>query len=380
MPKVKQPTLLHVTTVPMSLRFIQGQIDFMQSKGLHVECLCSPGEFTNQFIEETGVPVHTVVMSRRITPFRDIVALFRIWQIMRRIRPTIVHAHTPKGGLLGILGAWLAKCPVKIYGMRGLPCMTETGMKRGLLEITEKISCLFSNLVIAESMSLRKYAIDNGLTASRKVIVLGKGSGQGVDAENRFDPKKYDRSAIRNDLKISKSTLVIGFVGRLVRDKGVNELIEAWKEIRERFADSLLLIVGEFEPQDPVSSNSRNKLLNDDRVKFLGFREDVELLYAAMDLVVLPTYREGLPNVLMEAASMMLPIVSTNIVGCIDVIENGVTGILVPPRDVKSLIHACCLYLDNKALRKKHGQAARQHILTNFLRGRISDELIAVYN
>ena len=361
--------LVHVMTVPQSLAFLTGQVGYMKERGFDIHCLSSPGEFLARFADRENVCVHPVDMPRRITPLRDVVALARIWTVLRRIRPHIVHAHTPKGGVLGMVSAWLARVPVRIYHMRGLPFTTATGWRRRLLMWSERISCGLAHRVLCVSSSVRQLAVDSRLCRPDKIVVLARGSGNGVDAAQRFNDSNISPSLREETLRrfnIPPEALVLGFIGRIVRDKGIIELAGAWKELRQDFPDLHLLLVGLHEMQDPIPAEIDRTLHNDPRVHFLGEQKNTPPLYAIMDVLALPTYREGFLNVLLEAAGMKVPIVATQVPGCTDAVQDGVTGMLVPPCDAGRLAGAIQTYLKDPELRRAHGSAARDWVLRDF--------------
>lgn len=379
LPKVK---LLHITTVPETLKFLTGQVGYMKQQGFEVHALSSPGKFLHKFAEREQVTVYAVDMPRRITPLQDLLAIFRLWQCLRHIRPQIVHASTPKGGLLGIVSAWLAGSSIRVYLMRGLPLMTATGYKRWLLWWSEKISCLLAHQVFCVSHSLREVAVSENLCPPNKIKVLLGGSSNGVDAKERFNPLRLGadaRQEIRQQYGIPGDALVVGFIGRIVRDKGISELVEAWKTLRAEFVNLHLLVVGPFEPQDPIPSDVEHLLRSDARIHLTGRIENTPPYYAALDILTLPTYREGFPNTPLEGAAMQLPIVATNIPGCIDVVQDGVIGTLVPPRNAEALTIAIRKYLHSPELRRKHGHAGRIHVLKNFNQEAIWEALYQEY-
>lgn len=374
--------LLHITTVPESLAFLRGQVGYMQARGFEVHAASSPGDLLSQFSVQERVTCYAVDMPRRITPIGDLIAVFRIVRLIQRLRPTIVHAHTPKGGLLGSIAAWLARVPVRIYHMRGLPFMTARGWRRGLLWWTEKISCSLAHEVYCVSDSLRKVAVDEGICSADKVQVFLGGSGNGVDAQKRFNPEltgEQARIGFRRDLGIPSSALVLGFVGRVVRDKGLVELVQAWQGLRDQFPSLHLLVVGPLEPHDPLPYDTMAALQSDPRVHMTGKLGETALAYAAMDLLVLPTYREGFPNVLLEAASMGLAVVATRVPGCVDAVADRVTGVLVPPQDADSLANAIRLYLADPQLRWRHGSAGRKRVVAEFRQEAIWNAVCLAY-
>jgi glycosyltransferase involved in cell wall biosynthesis len=374
--------ILHVTTVPMTLAFLRGQVGYMKSRGFDVHAASSPGPDLDRFAEQERAPVSAVRLERRITPWADLVALAGLVRIVRRVRPTVAHAHTPKGGLLGMIAATLARVPIRIYHMRGLPLVAAGGARRRLLWWTERIACTLAHQVLCVSHSLRDTAIHEGLCEPARIRVLAGGSGNGVDAERRFNPGRVPRgarSATRAKLGVGESAAVIGFVGRIVRDKGIVELADAWTRIRDDFPDAHLMLVGPFEPQDPVPAGTEAELRGDARVHLVGEDWNTPPLYAAMDLVVLPTYREGFPNVPLEAAAMGLPVVATRIPGCVDAVEDGVTGTLVRPRDALDLARALRAYLEDPALGRRHGVAGRERVSKEFRQEVIWESLYLEY-
>lgn len=361
--------LVHVTTIPLSLRFVAGQAAYMRTKGFESHAVSSPGACLTQFATEEAVTVHAVSMARRITPFRDLAALFQLWRLFRNLRPHIVHAHTPKGGLLGMIAARLARVPVRIYHMHGLPFITATSLTRWILMATERVSCWMALQVLCVSRSVRSMAVELALSPPEKIHVLLEGSCNGVDAETEFNPDRLNPS-VRDDTRrrygIPSNATVIGFVGRLARAKGLVELSGAWGALRNEHSNLHLLLIGPEEPGDPPPPEVLERLREDPRVHFVGENWDTPPLYSAMDILVLPTHREGFPIVLLEAAAMALPIVATRVTGCVDAVRDGVTGMLVPPYDAASLAGAFRMYLHDRELGRRHGVAARDRVLREF--------------
>jgi len=373
-------TVVHVTTAPLSLYFLRGQASFLKGWGISLQAVSSPGPDLDAFAAKEGVAVHAIPMTRRITPLLDLPALWRLWRLLRRIRPQIVHGQTPKGGLLGMIAAWLARTPVRVYHLRGVSWLTASGFRRSLLRLADRTACLLAHRVLAVSHSTRTIAIDHGLCAREKIKVLLGGSGQGVDATGRFAPLRESvRLAARAEQRIPSNASVIGFIGRLVRDKGIIELASAWKSLSAAHPRLYLLLVGQPEAKDAAVTETIAALQADPRVRFIGVDWDTPRLYAAMDVVALPTYREGFSNVALEAAAMERPIVATDVPGCVDAVEDGITGTLVPPGDPIALADALQRYLSDPALRAKHGEAGRRRVLANFRREAIWEAIAAEY-
>jgi len=241
--------------------------------------------------------------------------------------------------------------------------MTATGARRTLLRWTERIACFAAHEVLCVSHSLREVAIAEGLCREDKIVVLAGGSGNGVDSVY-FDPSRLGaaRAETRARYGIPADAIVIGFVGRLVRDKGVVELLEAWRQLAAERPELHLMIVGMLEDRDAIPAATVALLETEPRIHWQGVDWNTPPLYAAMDIVALPSYREGFPNVPLEAAAMELPVVATRIVGCTDAIDHEVTGLLVPLRDVPALVAALRRYVDDPELRRSHGRAARERV------------------
>jgi glycosyltransferase involved in cell wall biosynthesis len=337
-----------------------------------VHAISTPGAELVEFGEAEGVRCHAVAMERRITPAQDLVAVARIVRALRAIGATIVDAHTPKAGLLGMIAARAAGVRVRIYHLHGLRYATTRGPVRSLLKSTERLAASLATRVVCVSRSVAEVAVRDAVVPREKLTVLLGGSINGVDAERRFRPAdEGTRRAARAGLGLPPEARVIGFVGRVVREKGVVELWEAWRALRAELPDARLVLVGPREPQDPIPPDVAAGLEGDPRVTLAGLDRDTVRWFRAMDVVALPSWREGFPVVPLEAAAMALPVVATRVPGCVDAVVDGVTGRLVPPRDPAALAAALRAYLGDPALRARHGAAARARALAEFEQRRI---------
>jgi glycosyltransferase involved in cell wall biosynthesis len=374
------PTVVHVTTVAESLRFIDGLVGRSLEQGYSVHVVSSPSDMLTRFARKWEIAAHAMDMPRKISVMDDLDAVSRLASLFSHLRPDIVHAHTPKGGLLGMLAARIAGVPVRIYQMRGLPLVTAQGAMRALLTLTEQVSCRQATRVICQSHSLRAVALEAQLCGPEHIEVVLQGSN-GVDSVGRYNPGPLSqrRSALRDGFGLPSDSLVFGFVGRLVRDKGIVELWEAWRELREELPKAYLLLAGPFEERDPVPASIAEGLRADPRVRLLGETEDTPAVYAASDVIVLPTFREGFPNVPLEAAAMGLPVVATRIPGCIDAVVDEQTGLLVAPGSGPHLKQALKRYAEDPPLRRQHGTAGRERVLRDFQRERIWEAQLALY-
>lgn len=362
--------LIQVTTVPDSLAFFYGHISFLQAHGFRVQAVTSPGPLDKPLGVRGQIQIYRIPMSRSLSPLRDLVALCRLWWLFRTLKPDIVHSHTPKAGLLGTLAARISGVPVVFLSVFGLPQMTQNGIMRYILNVSTWLACFVAHRVWCDSFSIRDYLAQHRLCKIRKIFVLGHGSVNGVDAQNVFSPILHGAAAgaeIRAKYGIPPAALVLGFVGRIVGDKGMRELAGAWRNLREQYINVHLIIVGKFESQDPLSLADEQLFQTDSRIHITGYQNNVAPYYAAMDIFTMPSYREGFGIANIEAAAMALPVVSTLIPGCIDSVQDGRTGTLVLPRDVKTLTTALQSYMDDSELRHKHGQEGRARVLRDFV-------------
>jgi glycosyltransferase involved in cell wall biosynthesis len=374
--------LIHVTTVPETLNFFKGQIGYLTGKGFEIHAVSSPGILLEEVAEREKIKVHAIPMARKITPFKDIITLVRMFRLFRSLQPTLVHAHTPKAGLLGVLSARLAGVPSIIYTIHGLPFSTASGFRGWLLFLSEMLACRCAHHIFGVSLANMKLAVDQGVCPREKISIIAGGSVNGVDAETRFNRIKLAsdiRGKIRRIYGIPEKALVIGYMGRIVRDKGIVELATVWRHLRSRYSDLHLILIGPEEPQDPIPHQTRALLKTDSRVIFTGFVRETAALYAAMDILVLPTYREGFPVVPLEAAAMQLPVVATHVDGCQEAVVDGITGLLVPPRDTEKLLRALESLIRDGNLRRRMGLAGRERVLRGFKPEIIWQELFRKY-
>lgn len=358
--------VVHVTTVPLNLLFMRGFGEYLRRQGIDVHVVSSPGAGLDAYGEREGVATHGINIERRIAPTKDLESLARLTALFRQLAPDIVHAHSPKGGLLGMLASTVARVPTRIYHLRGMPLETAKGFTRSILWSTESTSARLSDTVICVSESLRQSLVRRHICDERKARVLLRGSGNGVDAEGRFNPGHLPddaRAATRRALGLPADAVVLTFVGRVAADKGIQELVAAWRRIRAERSNTRLLLVGTLDTRDPPERAVLQCLESDPHVVWVRGTDDVPRMYNASDILVLPTYREGFPSVVLEGSAMRLPIVATRVTGCVDAVVDGVTGELVPARDATTLSTRLLRYVDDNQRRRTHGEAGRAHVL-----------------
>lgn len=321
-------------------------------------------------------------MTRNITPFQDLAALFKLIRVLRRIRPDILHISTPKAGLLGSIAGRIVGIRTRYYLIRGFRFETKTGLLRFLLILAERLACSLATDVGCVSESVRQLAIREKIASPGKLHVHLLGSSNGVDAERRFNPELVPISAIervRSGAKIPKDAFLVGFIGRIVRDKGLLELAEAFLKVLEKAPHAYLLLVGPREPQDPLPKRTIDLLSSHPQIRMIDQDWNAAPILGAIDLLVLPTYREGFPNILIEAAAMERPVVATRVTGCVDAVVERVTGILVRPFDADALADAIVTYATQPNLRREHGMNARKHVLLNYASSPIWESMFRAY-
>ena len=366
-----RPRLLVVVTHPMSASLLmRGQLEFLVSRGFDVAVVASPGPELDEVAAREDVPVFGVPMTREISPLRDLASLFGIVRAIRGFRPAIVSAGAPKGGLLGMLAARLAGTQARVYVLHGLRLETATGVRRRVLAAAERAAAACACTVVCVSESLRARAVGLGVVHEAKATVLGPGSFNGVDV-GRFRPGRRQTpevSRLRVSLALPEGSPVVGFVGRLTRDKGIEDLLTALEVVRERVPNARGLLVGGFEEGDSLPERVRSRLRADPRVIMTGFVADAAPYYSLMDVLAFPSYREGFGNAPMEAAASGVAVAGYAATGTVDSVRDGVTGTLVPVGDSRRLGEAIRSYLEDRDLRLRHGAAARARAEREFRR------------
>lgn len=341
---------------------------FMRARGWRIDAMASPGKY-EATLRSHSIPFHPASMHPRISPLHDLLSIGQILKGLKRIRPTIIHAHTLKAGLLGMVSASVLGVPVQVFHVHGLPHLGARGIKRLIVYWATRVTCMLSDRVLCVSVSIRDVLIAQRLCPEDKAVVPVNGSCDGIDAVRQFNPDLIDpgdSAAVREKFNIPGQAPVVAFIARLVRHKGLVELCEAWRILRAQHPDLHLLIAGGSEPSDPAPPEIIEAFKMDPRAHMAGFCDNMPQLYTAVDLVVLPSYYEGFPTVLLEAAAMGVPVVATSIPGNLDAVIDNVTGTLVPPHDSPALASAVNTYIDDQTLRRTHGNNARQRVLTAF--------------
>jgi len=380
--------LIRITTVPVSLLILlKSQLKFM-SAHYDVIAVSSGGEMLDQVKEQTGVRTVAVEMTRKITPLKDLVALWNLYKLIKKERPKFVHTHTPKAGLLGMIAASMAGVPVRLHTVAGMPLLESTGLKRKVLDVVEKITYGFATKVYPNSNQMKKIILENKYCKSSKLHVIGNGSSNGIDTCYFSPDLLVDKGSNHSEAKlklretygISPAALVYCFIGRMVNDKGLKELVSAFVEINKTRPETRLILVGPFENDlDPLDAYTEDHVKNHQAINWVGFQKDVRPYLFVSDIFVFPSYREGFPNVVMQSGAMGLPSIVSDINGCNEIIIDYENGIIVPPKDKDKLKDAMVeLYVDAQ-LRAKLAKNSRAMILSRYDQNYIWGELLREY-
>lgn len=355
---------------------LKGRLRALREAGFRVTLVSSPGAWLGSTAASEGVEWQAVPMCRRIAPFADMISLWRLWRFLHRLKPDMVEFSTPKAGLLGTLAARFCGVQRRIYLLRGLKLETAQGLKRRVLLLAERLTAASAHLVLCNSESLRAQALALGIAPAAKLELLGGGSSRGVDME-QYSPGE---SNVRERYGLPRDAHVVGFVGRLTRDKGLPELVEAFDEILRAEPETYLMLVGWFDAsEDVLGRGVRRRIESHPRIRLTGFVECTEAYYRAMDVLVLPTWREGFPNVVLEAAATGIPVVTTMSTGSRDSVVPEVTGLLIPPGYPEAIREAVVKLLRDPERRLQMGKAARAWVLEHYIDGRVLSRTVDYY-
>jgi len=374
--------IVRLATVPFfMLHHLRSQIDALVAAGHEVMLISSPVEGVDELERIAGVRFVPIDIPRGIAPLRDLAALVSMYRLFRSFRPDVVHSTTPKAGLLCAVAGFLARVPVRLHTFTGQPWLELSGPIRWLSIASDWLIARLDTHCYADSPSQRDFLIARGLCRPDAISVLGSGSLAGVDLA-RFDPASLAEPArrCREMLTIPPAARVVLFIGRVTRDKGMLELADAFSRLKAADPEAYLVVVGPTEPKrDPLPSALLRALESDKRIRMTGYDPEPEKYLAMADLLCLPSYREGFGNVVIEAGALGVPTVGTRIDGLRDAVVDGVTGLLVPPKNAAALAGALAGLLKDDAKRKRMGNAARERARNLFDSRIVNDRVLGEY-
>lgn len=379
--EVTKPKLFRISTIPMSLNLLlKGQLKFL-NQYFEVTAISGEGKDLDIVREREGVKVYPVEMQRQISVLKDLKSLWHLYRYFKKEKPDIIHSITPKAGLLSMIAGKMAGVPVRMHTFTGLIFPHKDGYMKRTLIIMDKLLCKMATHLYPEGKGVREDLLSYEIT-KKPLKIIANGNVNGVDLDY-FNPNVVaaeEFSKLKESLPISEGDFVFVFVGRLVVDKGLRELVYAFNQISKIHKNAKLILVG---PKENAHDHKMRKMFHvmrhNKNILPVGYQEDVRTYFAMSDVFVLPSYREGFPNAVLQAGSMNLPSIVSNVSGCNEIIENNKNGIIVSPKNQKELELAMLQFLDDKDLKKKLKANARNVIATHFDKNLVWSELKKEY-
>ena len=373
--------IIRVTTVPISLKvLLKDQLKFM-SRHYEIVAVSSEGKELSDVARDEGVRTVPLNMSRQFTPLRDLVSLMKMIRLFRKEAPDIVHSHTPKAGIVAMLAAFLCNVPNRLHTVAGLPVMNKVGLVRIILLAVEWLTCKCATKIYPNSKGLEAFLTDVVNVSPNKLKVLGSGSSNGVDTRYfNLTPDLQESSKIFKTKYGLDDCFVFTFIGRIVKDKGIEELIDAYSKLSSEVENVRLVIVGREEPlTDPISNHSQVILKNNSGIVCTGFMDDIRPSLGASDCLILASYREGFPNVVMQAACVNIPSIVSNINGCNEIIQDGSNGLVVEPKSADDLYYAMKKLETNRGLLSDLAAKSRDSVVEKYDREKFQKIILAEY-
>lgn len=379
---MSKPKLIRITTVPISLNLLlKNQLQYMKNE-YEVIAVSSDATQLKEVAQAQGVSTFAISLTRKITPFTDLKAIWQLYFFLKKEKPHIVHSHTPKAGLVAMVAAYLARVPHRLHTVAGLPLLEKKGLKRKILNQVERLTYCLATDVFPNSFGLKEIIVDLGFCKKRKLTVIGNGSSNGIDT-TAFNPENFStqqKQTLKATLNISQDDFIFLFVGRLVADKGISELIIAFEEYIKQNKKIKLLLVGDYEIDlDGLPKSVMNAIRNNSSIIFTGMIDDVKPYYSISDCLVFPSYREGFPNVVMEAGAMGLPAIVTNINGCNEIISDGKNGIIIPVKDAVAVFKAMKKMAEDVPYYNQLKQNTRAMIVSRYEQKKVWEAILKRY-
>jgi glycosyltransferase involved in cell wall biosynthesis len=374
---MRKKKLFIVTTIPLSFIFFKGQLHLLRDE-FDVTLISSPEEQLFKTANFNKVNSYGVFMKREISILHDFLSLFKLMVCFNRNKPDIVHGNTPKGSFLSMIASWVCRVPTRVYYVHGLRYQGATGLKKKILIYMERISCKLATDIFAVSRGVKKVMYEDGIT-KKSINVIWNGSINGINSDF-FNPNIVEFINLKEQYSIKKNDFVFGFVGRIVADKGINELVWAFKNLNELYPNLKLLLIGDYEHSlDPLLTEIKVEIEQNKNIILVGFQKDIRPFYKLMNLFVFPSYREGFGVSLMEAAAMNIPSISSDIIGCNEIIEHNLNGFLIPSKNKEVLLEKMKFSIENKDKIKEMSTLTRDFILSKFEQKQLWMKTMEIY-
>ena len=374
--------LIRITTVPISLeKLLENQARFFKTH-YAVTLVSAQKDELEALAKDQGVAFFPLQITRKITPLQDLRCLLQLVRFLQKEKPHIVHSHTPKAGIIGMLAAFIARVPVRMHTVAGLPLMEAKGMKKRILYAVERLTYRCATHVYPNSKGLMDFTQKKHLAEKTPLQIIGKGSSNGIDTGHFNANSISDQELIKCQKKwtIAQDDFVFLFIGRLVGNKGINELVVAFEQLSSKLPKVKLLLVGPQEPTlDPLAKSTMNAIDQNPRIISTGYQQDVRPFLKSAQVFVFPSYREGFPNVVLQAGAMGVPCIVSDINGCNEIIEDEVNGFLVPPKQIQPLVEKMQFLYKDLEKRTIFIERTQTLIVTNFERAQYWELLLAEY-
>lgn len=373
--------LIRVSTASISSKvLLKGQLKFLNNF-FDLKCVCGDNKFVSDISKNENLNCEVINMKRKISIFNDLVSLIKLYYFFKKEKPIIVHSITPKAGLLSMTAAYFAKVPIRIHTFTGLIFPTQKGILKKILIVMDKFTCCFATKVYPEGLGVKNDLINYGIT-KKQLEVLENGSINGINLDY-FNPKNIsskEKKELIRKLKLNYDDFIYTFVGRLVTDKGVNELINVFNQLSLRYNDIKLLLVGPYEKDlDPLKKRTTKIIKNNNNIISVGYQEDIRTFLSISDAFVFPSYREGFPNVVMQAGAMDIPCIVTNINGSNEIIIENVNGVIIETKDEKSLELQMISFYKNREFTLNLKNNSRINILNRYNQNLVWNSILYEY-
>lgn len=326
--------ILRITTVSLSLNSLfKGQL-MMLNEHFELVGVSAPGAEQEEVHQREGIRIIALPMERRISPVKDFISLVRMILLFLKEQPDMIHSYTPKAGLISMLAGWITGVPVRMHTFTGLVFPTASGLKQKLLIWTDRLTCACATHINPEGNGVKQDLIRYHIT-KKPLKIIANGNVNGIDLEYFQRTPEVMQAA---EIYRKAGVFTFCFVGRVVRDKGINELVSAFVHLQKKYTQIRLILVGPFEKKiDPVSAETEKQILEHPAIDFMDFQKDIRPFLVASDALAFPSYREGFPNVVIQAGAMGLPSIVTDINGCNEIIEQDKNGVIIEPQNEQAL-------------------------------------------